>query len=51
MLSTAASAMVGHASRWGTYLYGEVDVVLDDNFWFGGMEYPGPTTTPPVPMP
>ena len=25
------------------YPYGEVDVILDDNFWFGGMEYPGLT--------
>ncbi|MFD0632206.1 putative Ig domain-containing protein [Catenulispora yoronensis] len=43
LLSTATSAMVGHASRWGAYPYGEVDVVLDNNFWFGGMEYPGLT--------
>jgi hypothetical protein len=39
--STAVTAMVGHASRWGAYPYGEVDLVLDNNFWFGGMEYPG----------
>src|SRR4029078_4905 len=39
--STAASAMVGHASRFGAYPYGEVDLVLHNNFWFGGMEYPG----------
>ncbi|GAA1965567.1 putative Ig domain-containing protein [Catenulispora subtropica] len=43
LMTTATSAMVGHASRWGAYPYGEVDVVLDDNFWFGGMEYPGLT--------
>jgi len=41
MQSTAASAMAGHASRFGAYPYGEVDVVLHNNFWFGGMEYPG----------
>lgn len=41
MQSTAASAMVGHATRFGAYPYGEVDLVLHNNFWFGGMEYPG----------
>lgn len=41
MQSTAASAMAGHASRWGAYPYGEIDLVLHNNFWFGGMEYPG----------
>ncbi|WP_407636906.1 putative Ig domain-containing protein [Hamadaea tsunoensis] len=41
MQSTAASAMSGHASRFGAYPYGEVDLVLHNNFWFGGMEYPG----------
>ena len=30
-----------HAGRFGAYPYGEADVVLDNNFWFGGMEYPG----------
>ncbi|GIG62631.1 hypothetical protein Lfu02_70030 [Longispora fulva] len=39
--ATAAAAMDGHASRFGAYPYGEVDVVLHSNFWFGGMEYPG----------
>jgi hypothetical protein len=39
--ATAASAMVGHANRFGAYPYGEVDLVLHNNFWFGGMEYPG----------
>jgi|GEM_PF-1341963 len=43
LMTTATSAMAGHAARWGAYPYGEVDVVLDDNFWFGGMEYPGLT--------
>lgn len=41
MQSTGASAMVGHASRFGAYPYGEVDLILHNNFWFGGMEYPG----------
>ena len=41
MQSTALSAMDGHGSRFGTYPYGEVDLVLHNNFWFGGMEYPG----------
>jgi hypothetical protein len=39
--STSASAIDQHASRFGAYPYGEVDVVLDTTFWFGGMEYPG----------
>ncbi|WP_433175764.1 M1 family metallopeptidase [Actinoallomurus sp. CA-150999] len=41
MLSTAKSAIDAHSGRFGAYPYGEVDVVLDNNFWFGGMEYPG----------
>ncbi|BFV55617.1 putative Ig domain-containing protein [Kitasatospora sp. CMC57] len=41
MLSTAKSAIDAHASRFGAFPYGEVDTVLDNNFWFGGMEYPG----------
>lgn len=41
MQSTGASAMVGHASRAGAYPYGEIDMILHNNFWFGGMEYPG----------
>jgi hypothetical protein len=41
MLSTATSALDAHASRFGAYPYGEADVVLDNGFWFGGMEYPG----------
>ncbi|ASW56916.1 M1 family metallopeptidase [Plantactinospora sp. KBS50] len=53
MQSTAASAMDGHGSRFGAYPYGEVDLVLHNNFWFGGMEYPGfvlsqPSVTPVV---
>jgi hypothetical protein len=39
--STAASAIDGHGARFGTYPYGEADVILHPNFWFGGMEYPG----------
>jgi aminopeptidase N len=30
-----------HAARFGAYPYGELDAVIDNNFWFGGMEYPG----------
>ncbi len=41
MLSTSESAIDAHAQRFGAYPYGEVDAVLDNNFWFGGMEYPG----------
>ncbi|MFG2825825.1 M1 family aminopeptidase [Kitasatospora sp. NPDC048365] len=41
MLSTAKSAMDAHAARFGAFPYQEVDTVLDNNFWFGGMEYPG----------
>jgi hypothetical protein len=41
MLSTATSALDAHAGRFGAYPYGEADVVLDNGFWFGGMEYPG----------
>ncbi|WP_425556071.1 M1 family aminopeptidase [Kitasatospora nipponensis] len=41
MLSTSISAIDAHAQRFGAYPYGEVDAVLDNNFWFGGMEYPG----------
>jgi hypothetical protein len=41
MLSTAKGALDAHGQRFGAYPYGEADVVLDNNFWFGGMEYPG----------
>jgi aminopeptidase N len=41
MLTTARNALDAHSSRFGSYPYGEADVVLDNNFWFGGMEYPG----------
>ncbi|NED75680.1 M1 family peptidase [Streptomyces sp. SID9944] len=41
MLSTAESAVDAHASRFGAYPYGELDAVIDNNYWFGGMEYPG----------
>jgi hypothetical protein len=41
MLSTAKAALDAHGQRFGAYPYGEADVVLDNNFWFGGMEYPG----------
>ncbi|WP_345443549.1 M1 family metallopeptidase [Actinoallomurus vinaceus] len=41
MRSTATAAVDAHARRFGAYPYGEVDVVLDDDFSFGGMEYPG----------
>ena len=41
MLTTAKSAVDAHAARFGAYPYGELDAVLDNNFWFGGMEYPG----------
>ena len=41
MMTTARNSLVAHAGRFGAYPYGEVDIVLDNNFWFGGMEYPG----------
>jgi hypothetical protein len=41
MLALATDALDAHAGRFGAYPYGEVDVVLDNDFWFGGMEYPG----------
>jgi hypothetical protein len=41
MLSTSESAVDSHGQRFGAYPYSEVDAVLDNNFWFGGMEYPG----------
>ncbi|MFC6593757.1 M1 family aminopeptidase [Kitasatospora paranensis] len=41
MLSTSTSAVDAHAARFGAYPYGELDAVLDNSFWFGGMEYPG----------
>lgn len=41
MLGTAKSAVDAHAGRFGAYPYGELDAVIDNNFWFGGMEYPG----------
>jgi hypothetical protein len=41
MLSTARSAVDAHAARFGAYPYGELDAVIDNNYWFGGMEYPG----------
>ncbi|HEY3482754.1 MAG TPA: M1 family aminopeptidase [Streptomyces sp.] len=41
MLTTSMNAIDSHAQRFGAYPYSEVDAVLDNNFWFGGMEYPG----------
>jgi hypothetical protein len=41
MMSTATASLDAHAARFGAYPYGEADVVLDNGFWFGGMEYPG----------
>jgi hypothetical protein len=37
----AAQALATHAGRFGSYPYGEADVLVDDTFTFGGMEYPG----------
>ncbi|GAA2271625.1 hypothetical protein GCM10010430_66860 [Kitasatospora cystarginea] len=41
MLALATSAVDAHARRFGTYPYGRLAAVLDDGFWFSGMEYPG----------
>ncbi|SFF35842.1 Peptidase family M1 [Actinacidiphila alni] len=41
MLTVSENAVDAHAGRFGAYPYGELDAVLDNNFWFGGMEYPG----------
>jgi hypothetical protein len=39
--TTSAQALATHAGRFGAYPYVEADIVLDNTFWFGGMEYPG----------
>jgi Peptidase family M1 domain len=41
MLNIATASLDSHGRRFGAYPYGEADVVLDDHFWFAGMEYPG----------
>ncbi|MFD8497214.1 M1 family metallopeptidase [Amycolatopsis sp. NPDC059657] len=41
MLNLAKDSLDVHSGRFGDYPYSELDVVLDNNFWFGGMEYPG----------
>ncbi|MEU9336471.1 M1 family metallopeptidase [Streptomyces sp. NPDC048290] len=41
MLAAAGSAMDTHAHAFGAYPYTELDVVLDNDLWFSGMEYPG----------
>ncbi|MER6397952.1 M1 family metallopeptidase [Kitasatospora sp. NPDC001603] len=41
MLDVAVSALDTHARAFGGYPYAELDVVLDDDLWFSGMEYPG----------
>src|SRR5262249_48089822 len=40
-LTTGKAGGDAHAARFGAYPYGEVDAVIDNNFWVGGMEYPG----------
>ncbi len=34
MLTTAKTAVDAHAGRFGAYPYGELDAVIDNNFWF-----------------
>ncbi|MFJ4094256.1 M1 family metallopeptidase [Kitasatospora sp. NPDC089913] len=41
MLELARGAVDAHSARFGAYPYGELTVVLDNAFWFSGMEYPG----------
>jgi hypothetical protein len=41
MLNTATAALDAHSQRFGAYPYSEADIVINNNFWFGGMEYPG----------
>ncbi|MFE2043359.1 M1 family metallopeptidase [Streptomyces sp. NPDC059477] len=41
MLAATGSAMDTHARAFGAYPYPELDVVLDNDLWFSGMEYPG----------
>ncbi|MET8826253.1 M1 family metallopeptidase [Streptomyces sp. NPDC004610] len=41
MLTTAASALDTHARAFDAYPYPELDVVVDNDLWFSGMEYPG----------
>ncbi|MFF3552447.1 M1 family metallopeptidase [Streptomyces tsukubensis] len=41
MLATAVSGLDTHAHAFGAYPYAELDVVVDNDLWFSGMEYPG----------
>ncbi|MFG3052595.1 M1 family metallopeptidase [Kitasatospora sp. NPDC048239] len=41
ILATAESALDAHSRALGAYPYPELDVVLDNDLWFSGMEYPG----------
>ncbi|MFJ8437095.1 M1 family metallopeptidase [Kitasatospora sp. NPDC094019] len=41
MLELAGGAVDALSGRFGAYPYGELAVVLDNAFWFSGMEYPG----------
>ncbi|MFJ2867439.1 M1 family metallopeptidase [Kitasatospora sp. NPDC087314] len=40
MLDLALATIDAHSARYGPYPYGELAVVLDNVFWFSGMEYP-----------
>ncbi|MFJ3219241.1 M1 family metallopeptidase [Kitasatospora sp. NPDC086801] len=40
MLDLALTTIDAHSARYGRYPYGELAVVLDNAFWFSGMEYP-----------
>jgi hypothetical protein len=40
MLDLATTAIDSHADRFGPYPYGGLAIVLDNHFWFSGMEYP-----------
>ncbi|QDY75751.1 M1 family metallopeptidase [Streptomyces qinzhouensis] len=41
MLAAAGSGLDTHARAFGAYPYTELDVVVDNDLWFSGMEYPG----------
>ena len=41
MFALAKDSVDAHSGRFGDYPYGELDAIIDNNFWFGGMVYPG----------
>ena len=37
----SSKALDAHGPRFGAFPYTQQDVIVDNTFWFGGMEYPG----------